>query len=403
MRSTRRQLLHALPLAASAPALATNTQWNELAQLFPVDRRIANFNHAGVGTTPTSVADAVVARTWSGEKTAPGTIFSYAPAMDQLRQRLASLAGADAEELAIVRNSTEALNIVLMGVPLRAGDEVLTTTLDYWAMIDALEERQQRDGIVLRKVSVPTVPRSMDEVFDAIVAGFTPKTKLLLISHPINLNGQLFPVRRLSDEAHRRGIEVVVDAAQSFGLFPYSLHELGCDYLGTSLHKWLMAPKGTGLLYMRRAHIEKVWPLFPAGKTKAKSDIRKFELYGTWPESILAINDAITFHLNVGPDRKAARLEALRQRWLSAVRTIPGLEVHTNTDAGMSHTIATISIKGRTAADLRRWLLEEKQILTMDVSRRTSQFSGVRISCGLSTTEAEIERLITALKQAANA
>jgi selenocysteine lyase/cysteine desulfurase len=389
-------------LAAPAAALAANGEWNTLAAAFPVDRAIANFNHAGVGTTPTPVADAVVKRMWEGEKLAPGTIFSYGPELEKVRTSLAQLAACDAEEIAVVRNATEALDAVLLGFPLRRGDEVVTTSLDYWAMLDALEQRQERDGAVIKKVDVPTVPRSMDDLLAPIERAMTARTKLVLISHPINLNGQLFPIRRLSEMAHARGAEVVVDAAQSFGLFPYSVKDLGCDYLGTSLHKWLMGPKGSGMLYVKRDKIEKIWPLFASGGTKPKHDIRKFELYGTWPETILALDAAIAFHKQVGPDRKAARLRDLTLRWVKAIEKLPKVELHTNTDPSMSWGIATVGIRGKSATELRRWLYEDKKILSMDVSRRTKQFSGVRISCGLATTDQELDKLIAALREAAS-
>lgn len=388
-------------LAAPAAALANNSEWDNLASAFPVDRAIANFNHAGVGTTPTPVADAVLKRMWEGEKLAPGTIFSYAPELEKVRTSLAQLASCDSEEIAIVRNATEALDAVLLGFPLRGGDEVITTSLDYWAMLDALQQRQERDGAVIKKVDVPTVPRNMDDLLAPIERALTARTKLILVSHPVNLNGQLFPIRRISEMAHARGAEVVVDAAQSFGLFPYSVKDLGCDYLGTSLHKWLMGPKGTGMLYVKRDKIEKIWPLFASGSTKPKHDIRKFELYGTWPETILALDAAIAFHQQVGPARKAARLRELTLRWAKAIEKYPKVELHTNTDPSMSWGIATVGIRGKSAADLRRWLYEDKKILTMDVSRRTKQFSGVRISCGLATTEQEIDKLIAALREAA--
>jgi selenocysteine lyase/cysteine desulfurase len=388
-------------LAAPAAALAASGEWDKLAAAFPVDRSIANFNHAGVGTTATPVSEAVVKRMWEGEKLAPGTIFSYGPELDKLRLSLAQLAGCDGEEIAIVRNATEALDAVLLGFPLKAGDEVVTTSLDYWAMLDALEQRQERDGALIRKVDVPTVPRSMDDLLAPIERAMTSRTKLVLVSHPINLNGQLLPIQRMSQMAHARGAEVVVDAAQSFGLFPYSVKELGCDYLGTSLHKWLMGPKGTGMLYVKREKIEKIWPLFASGGTKPKNDIRKFELYGTWPETILALDAAIAFHKQVGPERKAARLRELTLRWVKAIEKLPRVELHTNTEMGMSWGIATVGIRGKSSAELRRWLYEDKQILTMDVSRRTKQFSGVRISCGLATQDKELDKLIAALKEAA--
>lgn len=376
------------------------TTWEQLARAFPVDRTILNFNHAGIGTSPRRVVDAVVSRTWSGEQCAPNTIFSYGPQLDSVRGRLAVLAGCDAEEVAITRNATEALNAVLLGVPLRAGDEVLTTTLDYWAMLDALDQRRARDGVVVTKLRIPAPCRELGEIVSLFEKAMSPRTKLILISHPINLNGQLFPVQALSRMAHGRGVEVVVDAAQSFGLIDYRIADLECDYMGTSLHKWLQAPKGTGLLYVKREKIAKVWPLFAPGTTRKADDIRKFELFGTWPETILAIDEAVAFHNAIGGARKEARLHHMTRYWVERVKDVPGIRFHTGLGEKLSCGITCVEVEGTTSSALRTYLLQEHRILTMDVSRRTSEFSGVRISPGLSTTVEELDRLVAALQSA---
>jgi isopenicillin-N epimerase len=368
-----------------------------------VDRSIANFNHAGVGTCPDPVLAAVQRHTRVGEAVAPNTIFSYGPRLEPIRQGLAAMLGCAAEEVAITRNATEALQAVLLGIPLRAGDEVLTTTLDYWAMLDALQQRQERDGVVVKKLRIPTPCTDLGEIVEIFEKALSPRTKLILISHPINLNGQLMPVRELSRLAHARGIEVVVDAAQSFGLIDYKIADLECDYLGTSLHKWLQAPKGSGMLYVKREKIEKVWPLFASGVTRPKTDIRKFELYGTWPETILAIGDALAFHASIGAAAKEAKLRGLTQSWLDRVRQIPGLRLHTPLGRNLSCGITCVELSGIGAGPLQKWLLEKRQILTMDVTRRTREFSGVRVSPGLSTTAAELDQLVQALADASKA
>ena len=265
METTRRAWIGAVatatfPILAADPAPSSRDDafWRDLANRFPVDRSVLNFNHAGIGTCPRGVLDQVVKRTLDGEKSAPGTIFSYAPQLEPIRRRLAGMLACDPEEIAITRNATESLNAVLLGLPLRAGDEVLTTTLDYWAMLDALQQRQERDGVVVNRLRMPVPCADLTEIVDRFARAITPRTRLILISHPINLNGQLFPVREISRLAHQHGIEVVVDAAQSFALAEYTIADLECDYLGTSLHKWLQAPKGTGMLYVKREKIGKV-------------------------------------------------------------------------------------------------------------------------------------------------
>lgn len=392
MPLTRRSLF-AMPLLAKA----ASPEWERIAQSYPVDRSIANFNHAGVGTTPQPVLDAVVTLTKQGERAAPNTIFSYGPKLEPIRKSLASMIGADAEEIAITRNATESLNAVLLGLPLRSGDEVLTTTLDYWAMLDALEQRAGRDGVVVKKLKIPVPCTDLSQIVKVFADAITPRTKLILVSHPINLNGQLFPVRELSRLAHAHGVEVVVDAAQSFALKQYTIADLECDYLGTSLHKWLHAPKGTGMLYVKRDKIEKVWPLFAAGSTRPANDIRKFELYGTWPESILGIGAAIEFHNAIGANAKEARHREMTRYWFDAVKGLPGLAVHTPMGSEVSCGITTVGFRHLTAAQLRQYLLEKHSVLTMDVSRRTREFQGVRISPSLATTKAELDRLVAAL------
>lgn len=395
MNPTRRTILTAAFAAASSPA------WEDLAQLYPVDRSIRNFNHAGVGTTPKAVLDAVLGHTRRGESCAPNTIFSYGPELEPIRAGLAQLLGADPEEVAITRNATESLHAILLGLPLQKGDEVLTTTLDYWAMIDALEQRRDRDGIAIRKIQIPVPCSDLSQITRLFEQAITRRTRLILISHPINLNGQLLPVREICRMAHARNIEVVVDAAQSFALKQFKIGDLECDYLGTSLHKWLHAPKGSGLLYLRRSHIPKLWPLFASGSTRKKEDIRKFELYGTWPDTLLAIGEAIRFHNSLGPAAKEARHREMTRYWLDAVRDLSRLRLYTPTGNELSCGITCIGLDGMPASTLRKRLLDQHRILTMDVSRRTKEFDGVRISPSLATIRAELDALINAIRKEA--
>jgi len=400
-QSRRTWLAGAIGLAAQLQAQDDEATWEKLSQTFPVDRTILNLNHAGIGTCPAPVVEAVDRLMRNGEKAAPGSIFSYGPKLEPIRTQLASMLGVNAEEIAITRNATESLQAILLGLPLRAGDEVLTTTLDYWAMLDALDQRRERDGVAVRKISIPVPCENLGEIVNRFEAAISKRTKLILISHPINLNGQLFPVRDICRMAHRRGVEVVVDAAQSFALTTHTMADLECDYLGTSLHKWLQAPKGTGMLYVKRDKISKVWPLFASGTTRPKDDIRKFELYGTWPETILGIQNAIEFHQALGSQRKEQRHRHLTNHWTSAVARIPGIRFHTSPQTSCG--IACVELEGVNTTVLRNWLLEKRGILTMDITRRTKEFSGIRVSAGLSNTKEELDRFISALSDARKA
>ena len=365
--------------------------WREVQQSFSVSRSVVNLNNAGVCACPRIVTDAVVGLIWEQEKVPPYTAFTtLPPRLETVRAGLARLFGCDVEELAIVRNATEALQIVLLGVELKKGDEVLTTKQDYWAMLDALEQRKLRDGILVKKIQVPTPPEKMDDLVAAFERGITPQTRLILVSHPVNLTGQLFPIKSICEMAHAKGIEVVVDGAQSFAQLDYKLEDLKCDYFGTSLHKWLMAPKGTGMLYVRRDKIKDTWPLLPAD-VELSNDIRKFEAIGTQSATPLAIGEALAFHNGIGPKRKEERLRYLTHYWMNRLSNLSNIRFYTKFDDEMSCAIATVGIMGIQPQALLENLWNKHRIHVANPSKRVKEIQGIRVSPGLHTTLEELD------------
>ncbi len=376
----------------SAQAVARDEDfWREVQQSFSVSRSVINLNSAGLCACPKVVTDAVLDLTMEQEKLPSYTAFTtLPPRLEIVRLSLAKLFGCDPEELALVRNATEALQTVLLGVELEAGDEVLTTSHDYWAMLDGLEQRRQRDGIRVKHVPVPVVPGTMDELIQPIEGGITPRTRLILVSHMVNLTGQIFPVREICEMAHARGIEVVVDAAQSFGMIDFELDDLGCDYFGTSLHKWLMAPKGTGMLYIRRDRIAGTWPLLPPPQ-QLSDDVRKFEALGTISATSLATSEAIAFHNGIGAKRKEERLRYLTRYWADRLATLPNVRFRTSFDPAMSCAIATVDIDGIEPRALLEHLWEQHRIRVANPTQRADNVRGVRVSPGLHTTLEELD------------
>ena len=380
----------------ASPISSTDSAWSQIQPAFVVDRDVVALNHAGAGCAPRSVMDAVDHYVREAERMPSWNLFQYGP-KEPIRANLARMLGCDSEEIAIVRNATEALDTVLLGLPLQRGDEVLTTTLDYWAMLDALEQREKRDGIVVRKVRMPVPANSEDQLFEAFAEAVTDRTKLILVSHPVNLTGQHFPVARICKMAHARGIEVLVDAAQSFGQFEITAELLQCDYLGASLHKWLMGPKGTGMLYVKRDKIKKIWPLFPSGNAIKPDNIRKFELKGTAPMTEYALTEAINFHQAIGTAPIGERLKFLTRSWADPLRAHDRFEFRTSFAPGMSNAIATFHLRGTSSAELWERLFHKEKFFTFNVARRTQEFQGIRVSVGLSTTEVEIDRFVTTM------
>lgn len=311
-----------------------------------------------------------------------------------VKERLARFAGVSVDEIVITRNTTESLNAVILGLDLVAGDEALMCEREYPNMQSAFDQRRRRDGIVVKKIEVPWTPQAPAEVVRCYEQAITPKTKVILVSHVIFLTGQVMPVRAIADMAHARGIEVIVDAAHSFAHLDYKIPELGADYLGTSLHKWLGAPIGAGLLYIRKEKIPRVWPLF--GSTNDADDITKFENYGTHPMStVLAIVDAIRFHETIGGKRKEARLRYLKNTWAEAVKDVPGVTVNTPLDPRQSCAITAFDIEGHTPRELWDLLYDRYGIFTVGPR------CGVRVSPNLHNTLDDVRALVAAIREIA--
>lgn len=374
--------------------------WAQIQQAFTLDRNIVNFNNGGVCPSPRVVLDAL-RRYLEYQNQAPSFYMwrHLEPEIESVRRRLAKTFGCDPEEVAITRNASEALENVLFGLPMQAGDEALTTELDYPRMLTTLDQRVRRDGIKLVKVPVPNKPNSSDDLLKPVRDAITPRTKMILVSQVTFLNGQIFPVSDFVELGNRHGIPVVVDGAHAFAQFPFSRDELSCDYYGTSLHKWLMAPIGTGMLVVRKSKIEALWPLMAANPEQTK-DIRKFEEIGTHPAANHnAIGEALSFHELLQPDRKAARLRYLRSRWTEPLLNEPNVEFHTNLGKEHSCGLTTVGIKGIKNDELVTWLFDKKGIFVVGIT--TPTFSGIRVTPNVYTTIDEIDRFKDAMLEAA--
>src|ERR671917_247352 len=271
--------------------------WSIIQNSFTVTRGIVNLNNGGVSPSPRIVTEALVRYIWQQEDATAYTMWQILePQSETIRTGLAEMFDCDREEIAITRNASESLEILLMGMDFKLGDEILTTTQDYPRMLTTLRQRERREGLVLKMVKIPIPPQNLNQITAAFERGITSRTKLILMSHQVNITGQITPVKEVCEMARARGIETIVDGAHSFAQFDFKQKDLGCDYFGTSLHKWLYAPKGTGLLYVRKEKIPKIWALMASEKKQA-DDVRKFEEIGTHSAAPrLAIGEAMLFH-----------------------------------------------------------------------------------------------------------
>jgi isopenicillin-N epimerase len=372
--------------------------WLSIRRAFALDANHVNLNSGSVSPAPRAVY-AAMARYWTVTNMSPSLFVDefIHPGVELVRRRLAGMLGCSTAELALTRNTSESLQIAQMGLPLESGDEIVSTTQDYPRMNTAWRQRERREGVVLKLVSYPTPPPSMDTLYERVFSAVTSRTKVILICHMTYTTGQIFPVKQICDEARRRGITTIVDGGHSFGQFPFTVADLGCDVFGSSLHKWLCAPVGNGLLYVRRSLIPTIWPLMAAGEGK-RDDIRKFEEIGTHPIALrAAVSDAISFHEEIGAERKAARLRFLRERWMRTLENVPGVTLLTSFDPAQACAIGSMSLEGIGARELTS---ELQQRWGIHVRRRavSNEFECIRIAPNIFTTLDEIDLFVEAIR-----
>ena len=365
--------------------------WLNIRHAFTVDRNMINLNNGGVSPSPKVVSD-TEKRYLEIENMSPSYWMWNVldPGIETVRRRLAREFGCDPEEIAITRNASEALENIQLGLELKRGDEVLTTNQDYPRMITTWQQRERRDGIVLRQVKFPVPPPSLDFLAKLIESNITPKTKVIHICHITNRTGQIFPVKQICQMGRARGIEVIVDGAHAFAQFPFKQADLDCDYYGTSLHKWVLAPIGTGMLYVKRSKIQKIWPLMPAPELM-NADIRKFEEIGTHPASQRgAITEALNFHDSIGGERKAERFRYLRKRWSNRLRELPGVSILNSEDPEQSCAIGFVSVAGFDSQKLAKYLWDKHRIWTVAIVTK-GEYEGLRITPNVYTTLEEVD------------
>lgn len=365
--------------------------WATIQQAFSVTRGIVNLNNGGVCPSPRLVTEAFVRYTWQQEDATAYTMWQILePQSETIRTGLAEVFGCDAEEIAITRNASESLEILLMGMDFKAGDEILTTTQDYPRMLTTLKQREMREGLKLNLIKIPIAPNNVDDIATAFERAVTPRTKLILISHQINLTGQITPVKKVCEMARSKGIETIVDGAHAFAQFDFKRDDLQCDYYGTSLHKWIYAPKGTGMLYVKKDKIPRIWALM-ASEDRNKNDIRKFEEIGTHSAAMrLAIGEAILFHNAIGSKRKEERLRYLSRYWMNKLKDVPKVGFNTSFEPRQSCAIANFKVDGVDPNALGSYLMSKHRIFTTPIVHE--EFTGIRITPNVYTTLWELDR-----------
>ena len=373
--------------------------WREIQLGFTLDRTLTNLNNGNSCPTPRVVHEALKRYLDFSNQLPVHYRGQLSRNIETVRRRLAEEFGCDSEELAITRNSSEALQIAQNGLDLEPGDEVITTAQAYGRMRTTWAQRVRRDGITLTQLPFP-VPTTQDDLYARFEQAITPRTKVLHFCHITNLTGQLFPVQRLSRLARERGIVSICDGAHAVAHFPFKLRDLECDYYGTSLHKWLLAPHGTGFLHVRRENIEKTWPLQAAAR-RLDNDIRKFEAIGTHPAAAkAAIAEALVFHQAIGAERKAARLRYLTMRWADRLKDHPRITIHSSLEPGQTWALANVQIKGVDTREINSYMWDRFRIVLVPIVR--DDYEGLRVTPNVYTRLQEIDTFADAMLEIAD-
>ncbi|WP_234735598.1 aminotransferase class V-fold PLP-dependent enzyme [Tellurirhabdus bombi] len=386
---------------ASPPQLAQDEDfWSWIKAEYTVSPNLLNLNNGGVSPQPKLVQEAHI-RFYQYSNEAPS--YYMWRILDQgreaVRAKLADIAGCSADEVAINRNATEGLNTIIFGLTLKPGDEVILAKQDYPNMTNAWKQREKRDGIKLVWLDLDLPSENEDELVRKYVSAFSSRTKIVHVTHVINWTGQIMPVRKIADAAHKQGIEVICDGAHSFAHLEYKIPDLGCDYFATSLHKWLCAPFGSGMMYIRQEKVKNIWALLSSTEPDG-SDIRKFESLGTRSfASEMAIGTAADFHLSIGAARKFARLHYLKSYWAEKVKDIPGVKLHTSLKPAFSGALAVVGIDGLKGNELESQLLGTYKIHTTPIG--LGPLNGVRVTPHIYTTPKDLDRLVVAIDKIA--
>jgi selenocysteine lyase/cysteine desulfurase len=374
--------------------------WATIQQAYTVNPNIIDLNNGGVSPSPSIVQEAVERYNKLSNE---GPSYFMWRILDQgrepLRQKLAELAGCDAEEIAIDRNATEALNTIIYGLDLNAGDEVIGTKQDYPNMINAWKQRAQRNGIVYKQISFDFPIEDDDAIINAYEKAITNKTKIIHVTHVINWVGQIMPVQKIARMAHAKGIEVLCDSAHGFGLLDYKISDLECDYWGTSLHKFLSAPIGSGMMWIKKEKIEKIWPLL-CNDNPHSPDIRKFETIGTRSFPIeQGIGEAVNFHNAIGSKRKEERIRFLKNYWAEKVKDVPRVKLHTSLKSKYSCAICGVSIDGMDPVEFDAQLFNKYKIHTVGI--KWENVSCVRVTPHVYTRLDDLDKLVNAITEVA--
>jgi selenocysteine lyase/cysteine desulfurase len=366
--------------------------WEEVRKLYDFEDRFIMMNNGTLGPMPRTVFN-TLARYFRVQVSNPFDGYNMLPSIrEPLRAKLAAFVGASPEEIAITSNTTEGLNFVVNGLDLKPGDEVLMSNLEHPGHIGPWKLKEKRAGIVIKEVPLSPTARSVDEIVGAFAAAITPKTRILSLSHTCFITGHILPLKELSRLAHDKGLLILADSAHGIGMLDLDLKALGIDFFASSPYKWLGAPTGVGLLYVRKEALDKVLPTVVSSGWETNTAASKLDPSGQRSDAVLyALDEALDFNTRIGKSRIERRIKVLAARLKQELAKIPGAKVHTPADPYISAGLTAFSMGGSLESRLVDHLRERFNLVVRTVGNAKAGTLAVRVSTPIYVSTGEVD------------
>ena len=375
------------------------TYWEEIRELFGFEDRFIMMNNGTLGPMPKPVFNALT-RYYRVQVTNPYDGYNYLPTFrEAVRTKLAAFVNASPDEVALISNTTEGLNFVINGLDLKEGDEVLTSNFEHPGHLGPWKLKEKRTGVRLKVVDLPITPKSVDEVVGAFAAAITPKTRMISLGHTIFITGLISPLKELSRLAHDKGLLIMGDSAHGIGMLDLDMKALGVDFFASSPYKWLGAPTGVGLLYIRKEALDKVWPTVVSSGWENVNRAAKLDPSGQRSDAVLfALDEALNFNNRIGKTRIERRIKALSARLKQELAKVPGVKVHTPLDPYLSAGLTAFSVAGVEAERLVDFLREKHNIVVRTMGSRDAGTYGVRVSTPIYVSTKEVDMVVDGVR-----
>jgi len=377
--------------------------WDGIRSQFLFEDGLIMMNNGTVGPMPKPVFNTLM-RYFKLQATNPYDVYNFLPSFrEAARAKLAAFIQASPEEVVLSHNTTEGINFVTAGLDMKEGDEVVVSNLEHPGAINPWKLKQKRHGIVIKEVPFGLPTKSVDEVVGSVAAAITPRTRIISLGHTVFITGLITPLKEISQMAHEKGLLVLGDSAHGLGMLDLNMKEMGIDFFASSPYKWMGAPTGIGLFFVRKEAQDKLWPTIVTGGWDTYKDARKFETHGQDADALIfALDEALNFQNAIGQARIERRIKALAGQLKQELRKIPGVKIHTPDDPYLSAGLTAFSLEGVEPAKIVDYVREKYNIVVRTIGNKEAGTLAVRVSTPIYVTARDIANLVEGVKTLAS-